>query len=479
MPQPVASPFLGPAYQARSSNLAAQSAINIYLEMMETASGRKAPGAFYNTPGLDLMATIGSGPVSRFEIMSTAFMLAVSGNNLWQVNADFSTTLLGTLGGYTGQRITSINNGTQAAFMDGTNYWVVQNGVITRVALPFSGPFNSTYQDTFGLLLQSGTNQWWQTNSFDLSTVNALNFSSADAKPDNIVAIASLHREIFLFKQNNTEVWVDSGQSGFAFSRLEGVFLEVGCAAPYSAVKAGETLMWLGQTTQGDRAIYMLNGYQPVRISTHAIEFQLAKYSTVADAFAYSYSQEGHTFVVFTFPAGDTTWVYDATDSLSSKEHLWHQRSRFVAGIHHRHRGNCYGFFNGNHLVGDTLSGAIFNFNPNTLNDNGETVKRTRSWLADKQTGRTQRFNQLRIDMETGILVDPAANPQVILRWSDDGGHTWSNEQYQSAGKTGVTQPFVKFRRLGSLRRNSGYDRIFELSTTDQFKIAWIEAEIS
>jgi hypothetical protein len=34
------------------------------------------------------------------------------------------------------------------------------------------------------------------------------------------------------------------------------------------------------------------------------------------------------------------------------------------------------------------------------------------------------------------------------------------------------------FRRLGSTRRNSGLDRIFELSSTDQFPVALIGADL-
>jgi hypothetical protein len=89
------------------------------------------------------------------------------------------------------------------------------------------------------------------------------------------------------------------------------------------------------------------------------------------------------------------------------------------------------------------------------------------------------RFNSLRIDMQTGIgLPSPGEDPVCVLRWSDDGGHNWSNEKYAHAGKVGETARRVIFRRMGSTRRNSGLDRIYELSSTDQFPVALIGAEL-
>lgn len=69
-------------------------------------------------------------------------------------------------------------------------------------------------------------------------------------------------------------------------------------------------------------------------------------------------------------------------------------------------------------------------------------------------------------------------NPQVMLRWSDDGGHVWSNYRMLPVGRSGETAFTVKANRLGSTSRFSGSNRIFELSSTDPFKIALLDAEI-
>jgi hypothetical protein len=65
-------------------------------------------------------------------------------------------------------------------------------------------------------------------------------------------------------------------------------------------------------------------------------------------------------------------------------------------------------------------------------------------------------------------------NPQVMLRWSDDGGHTWSNEHRASLGRIGRTGTEVTFRRLGMTMRLR--DRVYEVSGSDPVKIALMGA---
>jgi hypothetical protein len=60
-----------------------------------------------------------------------------------------------------------------------------------------------------------------------------------------------------------------------------------------------------------------------------------------------------------------------------------------------------------------------------------------------------------------------------MLRWSDDGGHTWSNEHWRDMGKIGETRQRVIWRRLGLSR-----DRIYELSGTDPNRITILGAEL-
>jgi len=76
----------------------------------------------------------------------------------------------------------------------------------------------------------------------------------------------------------------------------------------------------------------------------------------------------------------------------------------------------------------------------------------------------------------TSYPAAPGYNPQVMLRWSDDGGHTWSNEHWTSIGKIGNFGKRAFWRRLGMTLKIR--DRVYEVSGTDPVKIAIMGAEL-
>jgi len=283
---------------------------------------------------------------------------------------------------------------------------------------------------------------------------------------------------VYVFKATGAFVYVNAGLSGFAFQRLDGVSLDAGCIAPNSVAKVGESLIWLGQNEQGQGVIYGASGYQSQRLSTHAIEHTISKYPTISDAIAYAYQQEGHYFYQLTFPAGNETWVLDMSATKSLGVPAWHQRAAFSNGNFSRHQTATQAFFAGQTIVGDIQSGNLYSYDLDNYTDNGAPRKWLRSWRArDKSSEHVGRVNYLEIKAETGVMQNPNANPQMVLRQSYD-AYSWSPEIFSPVGGTGATGQRIKFNRLGTERRGLGEDRIFELSSTDAFKVALLEAII-
>jgi hypothetical protein len=321
---------------------------------------------------------------------------------------------------------------------------------------------------------------WWQSNLLDLTNWDGLNFASADTNPDNLITLFQIRREMFLFKELGTEVWDNVGTPGFTFQRNFGVFIEQGIAAPQSLAKSGESLYWISRSSQGLGVAVEMTGYQPKRISTHGLEQEWLGYPTVTDATAYAYQQAGHYFVVFNFPSGDATWVYDVTTSNLIGIPCWHRRAiqDRPDGQWHRHWGNTHVAFNGESIIGDYRNGNLYVYDFKAQNDWQTPRAWLRSWPAVAHPIELPtRFPPLRIDMMTGIGVPDAEDPLVSLKWSDDGGHSWSQGQVAKAGGAGATAQRVRFTRIGQTRRNSGLYRIFQLSSGDVFPAALIGAE--
>ena len=81
--------------------------------------------------------------------------------------------------------------------------------------------------------------------------------------------------------------------------------------------------------------------------------------------------------------------------------------------------------------------------------------------------------NVLIIQPGTVVVPFDTTNPQAMLRWSSDGGSTWSNEHWTGIGKIGKYRNRAIWRRLGWSR-----DRIFEVVVTDPVKAVIVSANL-
>jgi hypothetical protein len=95
-------------------------------------------------------------------------------------------------------------------------------------------------------------------------------------------------------------------------------------------------------------------------------------------------------------------------------------------------------------------------------------TRRMRRSAAISDEDRWIFHHEMQVDLETGvgIVSGQGSNPTVMLRWSDDGGETWSNEVHVSAGKMGEYTRRAIWRRLGRSR-----DRVYEVVVSDP--VAW------
>ena len=342
---------------------------------------------------------------------------------------------------------------------------------------------------------------------------NNLSFGSKDGSPDDLVALIVDHREIYLLGEASSEVWVDVGTVPFPFQRIPGTSTQHGCAAKFSLSRLGNSFAYVSRNSRGQGQIMQTEGYKPVRISTHAVEQTLVN-QYIDDAISWTYQLEGHECYVVTFPTLQLTWVYDATTQ------MWHKWLYLNdLGEYERHRGQCCAVFQGMVLCGDYENGSIYELDPDNYTDNGQNIRRLRRaphLVADFQR---QYFDELQIQFQPGVgftglstsnpaipgaiyLGDTYAiaenqtltipfdgiyilgmaeltadtttnNPQAMLRWSNDGGSTWSKEYWVSIGSIGRYKNRAIWRRLGMAR-----DRIFEVSITDPVKAVIVSANL-
>jgi hypothetical protein len=447
-------------------------------------------GGIYSQQATYTVATIGgSGAVTGLTTVNNGVYTVVPGTPSATTTSGNGTglTLTLTFGTGTGGTGTYVVSTSQT--VSSTSLYALNFSVLPSNDGPFTGADVVDIVDNYFVYNRPGTQQWGASNI--LSPISsALAFSSKDGAPDNLVSMIVDHREVYLMGEVSSEVWVDSGLFPFAFQRIPGTSTQHGIAAKFSVARLGNSFAYLSKNIRGDGQVMMMNGYTPTRISTHAVENSIEG-GYIADARAWTYLIEGHEVYVVSFPTLDLTWAYDIASGMWHKW-LWVDSNN----VFHRHRGNCHVHFQGYNLVGDWENGQIYALDTNNYTDNGGEIRRIRRAPHLVSDFQRQYFSELQILFQPGVglegnvtgvtsptngvagigvaglaiagqanLATVGANPQAMLRWSNDGGSTWSNEHWTSIGLQGKYKNRAIWRRLGQAR-----DRIFEVVVTDPIK---------
>lgn len=439
--------FATQSYRSDSLPLSAQRCVNFYMETAPPDAKTQTP--LLGVPGISLFGTAGTGPVRGLHVMADV-LYAVSGSTLYSVSPLGVVTDLGDID--VNGRVVMADNGTQLCIATGTKGYIytVSGGLVEITSDAFYPTSSVAFQDGYFIFVRDGTQQFFISNILDGTTYDGDDFASAESSPDNLVAVASHYRELWLFGAETTEVWYNSGAADFPFARNPGVYIERGCGARHSVAQDDNTLFWLGN----DRLIYRAEERIPRRISTYAIEQALEKYQSVANAFAFTYTYRGHKFYTLTLP--NQTWVYDISTG------LWHERKSGVEEFS-SWRASCYQFAYGKHIVGDSLSGKIGILDAEKFDEFGNVLQGYITSPPIHSDRKRLFMSSFELDMETGVGPLNGLDPQYMLEYSDDGGRSFKTRQdFRSAGKMGEYLTRVRWTRLGSFR-----DRIFRLTISD------------
>ena len=418
------------------------------------------------------------------------------------ITAGTVITALGTGTGGVGTYTVSASQTVVATTIYGLNFSVIpfNDGAFTGADVVdiLDNYFIYNYPDT----------QQWAASDLLSPITNPLSFASKFTGPDDLISLIVDHGQVYLLGETTSEVWADAGTFPFPFQRIPGSSSQHGIAAKFSVARVGNSFAYVSRNIRGQAQVVMMNGYFPQRISTHAVENTLVN-ANISDAVAYTYQQEGHEVYVVSFPQLDLTWAYDSSTQMW---HKWLWCDNF--NNYHRHRSNCSANFQNMVLVGDYENGIIYELDPDNYTDNGQNIRRLRRAPHIVSDFQRQYFDELQIHFQPGvglsnpnavipsaipinaspfyiynnldytILVDTnlvigdvneplAVNPQAMLRWSNDGGSTWSNEHWVSIGRQGKYKNRAIWRRLGTAR-----DRVFEVVVSDPIKAVIVSANL-
>lgn len=358
-------------------------------------------------------------------------------------------TLIATLPTFTGRCTMIFNDNDEILVSDGAqlSYW---NGVtLATVALPVGVlPGNLSYLNGYGIFNSIGTDVWYITGADDFSTVDPLDFATAESSPDALQTTFTDHNELWLPGKETIEIWQDVGGTDFPFQASTNSKIERGTAAPLSFAAEDNTVTFLGD----DLIVYRAQGYTPLRISSNAVEESLRKCTAagIAAAYAFIYTTAGNKFYNLVVPNEYSAQYNFATN-------LWNET-------------NTYGFNSwnvigsaGHHADYVMTPTAICRLDPDINLDEGSTVIRLACSAPGWADGRLITMPEFFADCEVGRAA-LGVTPTIMLRVARD-GETFGNTRTVSLGTTGNYQTRAMWRGLGQGRKP-----VLELSASGDFR---------
>lgn len=479
--------FVGPTYADFTRSVDSQETINLFVEKVESGSGA-ADMILRKVPGRSISSQLSDGPI-RGGFAKNGLCFVVAGVSLFELQDGVSTTSwvrIGTVAAddYRADMETNGAGGNQLFIVSGGNGYICSivpgtGRTLTQITSGF--PTGTARRACFlngYFYTMSGIFIYASALEDGLTWSAASKFQRSTAADDLQSIVVDDHKTLWLIGERTSEPLYDAGLTPFPLTPIANSFMGHGTCARDSVVRFDNTVFALGENENGARYAYSINqGQSAQRISTHAIENAWRGYAKVDDAYAWTYEEMGHSFVVLTFPsANDASWVYDASVQMWHRQGFWNSHT----ARYEPHIGSCHCYAFGKHLVGARNGPYMYEQSVNYWGENGSPIRwlrraphlaKDRTWIyydsfeLIAEVGQGQSFA-----FSTG---DDTIDPQVNLCYSDDGGYTWSSQRQRSLGKEGkyTTRPI--WNRLGR-----SLDRVFEVNGTSTTRITLIDALI-
>lgn len=415
----------------------------------------KSPLAIYAWFGSRAFATLIGGGAIRAAIEVGTTLYVVSGQGVFAIDQSGTAQLIGSIEGE--GFVTMAHNRRQPvpdiAIVDSNGlYYLIRDGVLTQPNDPDLPPPIAVIERDGYFLFPIRDGRLFLSGINDGTTVDGLDFVSAEARSDQNVMAATRGKENVVFGTESTEFFVNTGDADVPFQSSQSVNIGCWAAGSVSEITATingvtvDSIIWAGTDEQGRyNGIKMLNGYGANTISIEYVDRLIEAEPNKAALRSASISRGGHVFYVLSGTA--FTVVYDTTQG------IWFDLESY--GLP-RWYGQTCAVFAGRHIVGHYDGNMLLELRDDVEDEAGQPIVMTIQTPPVHAHPYKLQHHELHIDVVPGVglnSADPALKePKIMIAWSDDGGHTWSLERQEDLGRQGERMRRVVTRRLGTAR---------------------------
>jgi hypothetical protein len=362
MPRVSVPGFVDASNTERSIQAQVGRTINLFTESTQPGGGAKTDKYLQGTPGIHPLLVWPEQPIrGLFSINGRAF--AVGGSLFGEFFAD---NTIGTTYTVTNdlQPVSFASNGSagnQIIIASGGDGYIynTDTNVFADITDPdFPSPCRMVeFLNGYFLALKGGGSRSFSWSDLEDGLVwDPLDVAERSSTADNLGAMIRSHEEIWFMGGQTTQVYINTGVASEIWAPVSGVVLEFGVVGPFTVHRVDNTLIWLHSSVDGWGMMSRADGYTPQRISTFGQEQQIQMQDIPSDARSFTFQMNGHIFYALLIPRSDRTWLFDITMNTWTEWNIWDTTNAVwlphVAGSH------IFEF--GKHLVGDRLSGAIY-----------------------------------------------------------------------------------------------------------------------
>lgn len=459
----ISIPLVGPSNTGIHPKADCQRSINLYPVKIER-EGERVRWHLQGTPGKATFATLSYSPIrGEYTFRSRPFVIA--GAYLIELYEDGTTYSWGAIGSIRG-RVSMCELGDDLVIGDGAGFYAFNllTGLITAITDAPRGRWCIAF-DQRVLYLERDSGRVFYSELNDATDIPGLNFFTAENKPDDALALIATEDQIWIPGEDGTEVWYDAGDEDNPYQRIPGGLLPVGLQAEDTLQYLDSAIWMVGKNKDGRGIVWRNSGFNFQKVSTAAVE-RFAENAT--NLSAYGYQEQGESFYVIS--ADEGTWAF----GIRAGE--WHERSHLnqANGDFERDRAEIHAFAFGKHLVSDYEDGIIYEQSLGYYADASTPLVARRITAHTDADGRALTIDELWVDCATGVglITGQGSDPQMMLRYSIDGGQNWSNELSRDMGAIGVTQARCRWHSLGL-----GRDWAFEVSISDPVPRVLLQAK--
>lgn len=390
--------------------------VNCYIETNEAGELQ-----IFRRPGLLTASTPAAGQLGLGAFYWDSDVYTVFGTTLYRNGVSVAAALSFT--GTDKVYFSSILGATpKMVFGDGTNaysYYVVGGVSATLHSINVDYPATTVkgfaYLNGATYVMQPQAVIWGSVvNSVDVAgDWDPLDFISAQADPDNGIALNKQLVYVIAFNQWTTEVFFDAGNpTGSPLGNVQGSKLSYGCASADSVQEIDDVLFFLSINKTNSLQVARIKQLSLDIISTKAIDRLIAS-ADLTQILSWQIKFDGHSFYIITLKSLNLTLAYDIVENLWSQ---WTDSNNNYLPI----VASTYDS-SGNNILQHEFDGTLLYMSTNYYDDNGSPIQvDIVTPLFDAQTRRRKYMTRL------SPVADQINGSTLLCRYSDNDYQGWS-----------------------------------------------------